>query len=311
MARRWSPSASWTVSARSRWRPWAAPWWPGCARAKASRRRRCASPRASRSPSSPRRPTTRATCAATRWSPSCARATPTGLAAARRTWRRRGHRVRSVTVGSIFGLGGRVLDNRRVLVLLDGPGDESWAERAATRWRGSRVRRRRSTRRCAADPRARWRSSMATARPWRWRAPWCGWAPRARARTSWSSRWSSASATSGTAARTGATRARSTWWSIPRASRWSTSCRWRPCSGAWSPRRPTPRRPRRRSRPRPSPRAARSSRRSAPATSPIRRCCAPPSTARSTRGARRRWRRRTWRWRRRRARCWSTTRATW
>ncbi len=55
----------------------------------------------------------------------------TGLAAARRTWRRRGHRVRSVTVGSIFGLGGRVLDNRRVLVLLDGPGDASWAERAS------------------------------------------------------------------------------------------------------------------------------------------------------------------------------------
>ncbi len=46
-------------------------------------------------------------------------------------WRNRGHEVRLETVGSVFGLGGEVLDNRRVLVLLDGPGSIGWAREAA------------------------------------------------------------------------------------------------------------------------------------------------------------------------------------
>ncbi|RMG19412.1 MAG: SpoIID/LytB domain-containing protein [Deltaproteobacteria bacterium] len=54
-----------------------------------------------------------------------------GIAAALKAWRARGKQVRTVTVGSVFGISGRVLDNRRTLVLLDGPGDPAWAERAA------------------------------------------------------------------------------------------------------------------------------------------------------------------------------------
>ncbi len=48
-----------------------------------------------------------------------------------REWGMRERDVRLETVGSLFGLGGRVIDNRRVLVLLDGPGDARWAAAAA------------------------------------------------------------------------------------------------------------------------------------------------------------------------------------
>lgn len=45
-----------------------------------------------------------------------------------RTWSGRDRKVRLENVGSIFGLGGRVVDNRRSLVLIDGPGDARWAQ---------------------------------------------------------------------------------------------------------------------------------------------------------------------------------------
>jgi stage II sporulation protein D len=57
--------------------------------------------------------------------------TEASLAEIIETWTDRELAVRVESVGSVFGLGGRVIDNRRTLVLLDGPGDAPWAARAA------------------------------------------------------------------------------------------------------------------------------------------------------------------------------------
>jgi SpoIID/LytB domain protein len=50
-----------------------------------------------------------------------------GLDAARRAWEERGFRVRQRLVGGVYGIAGRVIDNRRVLLLADGDGSEGWA----------------------------------------------------------------------------------------------------------------------------------------------------------------------------------------
>jgi stage II sporulation protein D len=52
-----------------------------------------------------------------------------GLEAARRTWEKRGIRVRARVIGAVYGIAGRVIDNRRHLLLADGDGSEAW-ERA-------------------------------------------------------------------------------------------------------------------------------------------------------------------------------------
>lgn len=44
-----------------------------------------------------------------------------GLAAERRLWEERGYRVRLHTLGSLYGISGKVVDNRRYLLLLDEP----------------------------------------------------------------------------------------------------------------------------------------------------------------------------------------------
>jgi len=50
-----------------------------------------------------------------------------GLESARRGWEERGIRVRQRLVGGVYGIAGRVIDNRRVLLLADGDGSEGWA----------------------------------------------------------------------------------------------------------------------------------------------------------------------------------------
>jgi SpoIID/LytB domain protein len=50
-----------------------------------------------------------------------------GLEAARRAWEERGVKVRQRLVGGVYGIAGRVIDNRKVLLLADGDGSEGWA----------------------------------------------------------------------------------------------------------------------------------------------------------------------------------------
>jgi SpoIID/LytB domain protein len=50
-----------------------------------------------------------------------------GLEAARRAFEERGIRVRQRPVGGVYGIAGRVIDNRKVLLLADGDGSEGWA----------------------------------------------------------------------------------------------------------------------------------------------------------------------------------------
>jgi len=47
---------------------------------------------------------------------------------ARQTWERRGVKVRSRVVGGVYGIAGRVIDSRRVLLLADGDGSDAWAK---------------------------------------------------------------------------------------------------------------------------------------------------------------------------------------
>jgi len=51
-----------------------------------------------------------------------------GLEAARQAWERRGVKVRTRIIGGVYGIAGRVIDNRRVLLLADGDGSEAWAK---------------------------------------------------------------------------------------------------------------------------------------------------------------------------------------
>lgn len=50
-----------------------------------------------------------------------------GLDAALRGWEARGLRIRQRMVGGVYGIAGRVIDNRKVLLLADGDGSEAWA----------------------------------------------------------------------------------------------------------------------------------------------------------------------------------------
>jgi SpoIID/LytB domain protein len=50
-----------------------------------------------------------------------------GLEAARHAWEARGVRVRQRPVGGVYGIAGRVIDNRKVLLLAEGDGSEGWA----------------------------------------------------------------------------------------------------------------------------------------------------------------------------------------
>jgi SpoIID/LytB domain protein len=50
-----------------------------------------------------------------------------GLEAARRTWDRRGVPSRVRVLGGVYGIAGRVVDNRRQLLLAEGDGSEAWA----------------------------------------------------------------------------------------------------------------------------------------------------------------------------------------
>jgi len=65
-----------------------------------------------------------------------------GLEAARRTWEGRGVRTRLRLVGGVYGIAGRVIDNRRLLLLAEGDGSAAWArsfaEEAFRRW-GERI----------------------------------------------------------------------------------------------------------------------------------------------------------------------------
>ncbi len=49
------------------------------------------------------------------------------IAEARRDWEARGVKVRAKVVGGVYGIAGRVVDNRRELLLADGDGSEAWA----------------------------------------------------------------------------------------------------------------------------------------------------------------------------------------
>ncbi len=51
-----------------------------------------------------------------------------GLEAARRGWEKRGVRVRARIIGAVYGIAGRVIDNRRQLLLADGDGSEAGEE---------------------------------------------------------------------------------------------------------------------------------------------------------------------------------------
>ena len=51
------------------------------------------------------------------------------LADARRTWEERGLTVRSRVVGGVFGIGGRIVDNRREILFADGDGTEATARK--------------------------------------------------------------------------------------------------------------------------------------------------------------------------------------
>jgi SpoIID/LytB domain protein len=51
-----------------------------------------------------------------------------GVADARALWEKRGYKVTLRTLGTVYGISGRVLDNRRTLVLLGEPGDEAAAK---------------------------------------------------------------------------------------------------------------------------------------------------------------------------------------
>lgn len=53
------------------------------------------------------------------------------LAASRRAWEERGITVRSRVVGGVFGIGGRIVDNRRELLFADGDGSERAARELA------------------------------------------------------------------------------------------------------------------------------------------------------------------------------------
>jgi SpoIID/LytB domain protein len=53
------------------------------------------------------------------------------LAESRRSWEERGIVVRSRTVGGVFGIGGRIVDNRRELLFADGDGSEPSARKLA------------------------------------------------------------------------------------------------------------------------------------------------------------------------------------
>jgi SpoIID/LytB domain protein len=57
------------------------------------------------------------------------------LAASRRDWEARGITVRSRGVGGVFGIGGRIVDNRRELLLADGDGSEASAKALADAFR--------------------------------------------------------------------------------------------------------------------------------------------------------------------------------
>jgi stage II sporulation protein D len=50
-----------------------------------------------------------------------------GLEAARRAWERRGVPTRVRVLGGVYGIAGRVVDNRRQLLLAEGDGSEAWA----------------------------------------------------------------------------------------------------------------------------------------------------------------------------------------
>src|SRR6266568_3261490 len=52
---------------------------------------------------------------------------------ARATWEARGAKLRERLVGSVFGIAGRVIDNRRTLLLAEGDGSEEWAQAFAER----------------------------------------------------------------------------------------------------------------------------------------------------------------------------------
>ncbi|HUL60707.1 MAG TPA: SpoIID/LytB domain-containing protein [Anaeromyxobacteraceae bacterium] len=54
---------------------------------------------------------------------------------ARRAWEARGVRVRVRWVGGVYGISGRVVDNRRELLLADGDGGEAWARATVERLR--------------------------------------------------------------------------------------------------------------------------------------------------------------------------------
>ena len=56
-----------------------------------------------------------------------------GLEAARRAWEARGVRLRPRAVGGVYGIAGKVIDNRKVLLLADGDGSEGWARDFAER----------------------------------------------------------------------------------------------------------------------------------------------------------------------------------
>jgi SpoIID/LytB domain protein len=58
-----------------------------------------------------------------------------GLARARALWQRRGYRVTLRTLGTVYGIGGHILDNRRILVLLGGGGDQASAQAVIDRVR--------------------------------------------------------------------------------------------------------------------------------------------------------------------------------
>src|SRR2546430_1978433 len=50
-----------------------------------------------------------------------------GVEAARALWEKRGVATRARTVGGVYGIAGKVIDNRRALLLADGDGSEGWA----------------------------------------------------------------------------------------------------------------------------------------------------------------------------------------
>jgi len=53
--------------------------------------------------------------------------------AARKAWEEKGVRVRSRLTGGVYGIAGRVIDNRKALLLADGDGSEGWARDFAER----------------------------------------------------------------------------------------------------------------------------------------------------------------------------------